>query len=37
MNTFKRKALTCAVLAGWAQCATTAEAVVRNPDNTAWY
>jgi hypothetical protein len=35
MNTFKRKALSCAVLAGLgAVAATTAEAVVRNPDNT---
>jgi hypothetical protein len=34
MNTFKRKALTCAVLAGLGAVATTAEAVVRNPDNT---
>ena len=34
MNTFKRKALTCAVLAGLGGVATTAEAVVRNPDNT---
>src|SRR5258706_15382735 len=35
MNTFKRKALTCAVLAGLGAVATSAEAVVRNPDNTA--
>ena len=34
MNTFKRKALTCAVLAGLGAVATSAEAVVRNPDNT---
>jgi hypothetical protein len=34
MNTFKRKALTCAVLAGLGAVATTAEAVYRNPDNT---
>jgi len=35
MNTFKRKALTCAVLAGLGGVvATSAEAVVRNPDNT---
>jgi hypothetical protein len=34
MNTFKRKALTCAVLAGLGAAATTAEAVYRNPDNT---
>ena len=34
MNTFKRKALTCAVLAGLGGVATTAEAVYRNPDGT---
>ena len=34
MNTFKRKALTCAVLAGMGAVATTAEAVYRNPDGT---
>jgi hypothetical protein len=34
MNTFKRKALTCAVLAGLGGLATTAEAVYRNPDGT---
>lgn len=34
MNTFKRKALTCAVLAGLGGMATTAEAVYRNPDGT---
>jgi hypothetical protein len=34
MNTFKRKALTCAVLAGLGVAAGTAEAVYRNPDNT---
>jgi hypothetical protein len=34
MNTFKRKALTCAVLAGIGGMATTAEAVYRNPDGT---
>src|SRR5258708_19955410 len=34
MNTFKRKALTCAVLAGLGAVATTAEAVYKNPDNT---
>ena len=32
MNSFKRKALTCAVLAGLGGVATTAEAVYRNPD-----
>jgi hypothetical protein len=34
MNSFKRKALTCAVLAGLGGVATTAEAVYRNPDGT---
>src|SRR6187401_2104522 len=34
MNSFKRKALTCAVLAGLGGIATTAEAVYRNPDGT---
>jgi hypothetical protein len=34
MNTFKRKALSCAVLAGLGAVAGTAEAVYRNPDNT---
>ena len=34
MTTFKRKALSCAVLAGLGAVATTAEAVVLNPDNT---
>ena len=34
MNSFKRKALTCAVLAGLGGLATTAEAVYRNPDGT---
>ena len=34
MNTFKRKALTCAVLAGLGAVATTAEAVYMNPDGT---
>jgi hypothetical protein len=34
MNTFKRKALSCAVLAGLGVAATTAEAVVLSPDNT---
>ena len=34
MNSFKRKALTCAVLAGLGGIATTAEAVNRNPDGT---
>jgi hypothetical protein len=33
MNTFKRKALSCAVLAGLG-VATSAEAVILNPDNT---
>lgn len=32
MNTFKRKALTCAVLAGLGAVATSAEAVYKNPD-----
>jgi len=34
MNSFKRKALTCAVLAGLGGVATTAEAVYLNPDGT---
>lgn len=34
MNTFKRKALSVAVLAGLGAVATTAGAVVRSPDNT---
>jgi len=34
MNSFKRKALTCAVLAGLGGIATTAEAVYLNPDGT---
>jgi len=34
MNSFKRKALTCAVLAGLGAVATTAEAVYLNPDGT---
>jgi hypothetical protein len=34
MNSFNRKALTCAVLAGLGGVATTAEAVYLNPDGT---
>ena len=34
MNSFKRKALTCAVLAGLGGVATTAEAVYLNPNGT---
>jgi len=34
MNSFKRKALTCAVLAGLGGVATTAEAVYLNPEGT---